>query len=139
MLIRDINGEFAGVCRYCGQIVTFIDKPKEDIDADEAATRRCGCPEAVAYRMELDEIEARKNAYRDAMAAVNELFSEGEKPINSEAQLALHQLVKLICDGWVDKADVAADGITAKLQITSKGNVKITRKEKKERSREVRV
>lgn len=139
MLIRDINGEFAGVCRFCGQVIVFTDRPKENVDADEAATRRCGCQEAVAYRMEIEEAEARKSAYRDAMTAVNELFSEGERPINGEAQLALNQLVKLICDGWVDKADVEADGVTAKLQITSKGNIRITRKEKKERSREVQV
>ena len=46
--VQDYNGEYSGICKYCGQIVVFQNFiPGED--ANGTATRLCDCKQGRAY------------------------------------------------------------------------------------------
>ncbi len=144
--VRDYNGEYCGVCKFCGQIVAFERKlPGEDEDG--TATRLCDCKEAIAYNFMRQEEEAerreRDRVILEARMLIEELFGQGKRdgigaPImNENARAHLKELAERVYDQEIEKVTLSADGICATMTRGVRGHIKIKRKDTQEITREV--
>ena len=116
--VQDYDGEYSGICKYCGQIVVFQNLiPGED--ANGTATRLCDCKQGRAY----DLAGARIGISLPVM--------------NDKARAHLQALTARIYDEEVEKVVLSADGIRATMTKDSKGNIKIGRRDTQEIVREV--
>lgn len=146
--VKDFDGQYSGICRYCGQIRVFAELlPGED--ADGTATRLCDCKEGRAYdlvRREAEDAEERREKeLRDANEKIEFAFGPGAEerfgiamPImNAHARGHLHDLVARIYDEQIESITLSADGIKATMRKTSKGYIRIQRKDAQEIALEV--
>ena len=146
--VQDYNGEYSGICKYCGQIVVFQSLiPGED--ANGTATRLCDCKQGRAYDLvrkdEEMEHEHRERAIRDAGGLIEALFGPDAgarigislPAMNDKARAHLQALTARIYDEEIEKVVLSADGIRATMTKDSKGNIKIGRRDTQEIVREV--
>ena len=124
------NESFGGVvtatgsCKFCGQVATrkaLEEWGQEDID--ELATETCECSDARIYTHKKGQKE-RTNERIDL------LFGKDNKSVTvpDAAVDLLHKAVYPICEGF--RQSIAIDignGVKGKINVTSKGNVKVAR------------
>lgn len=119
-----------GTCQYCGQLVTLSHEYEDETVANRAASQICRCPEAAQERLSTE-------AAQDADEKIDSLFGSGAgkrgtDPIyDEEALLLLKDAARLVAVGSIGKATFKVDDYTVNITITSKGRMKITRKETK--------
>lgn len=112
-----------GYCRFCGQAIA-IESSKELTDEQlvEEASFRCTCPEAQSKRKQ----EESKRIGKDAVEA---LFGDMR-----EIAEYLRDGVELLTSGYIGSITVdTGSGTQAKLKVTAKGTVRVTRIEKEKR------
>ena len=117
-----------GICRYCGQVIE-VGPHMLRKDADKTATDVCSCPEAKIERNVTEQIE-------EARDRVERLFGDsseelGFKPIADKAPVSmLDDMVALIARRLISSATVQIRGqCKAKIGLTSKGKIKVSRSE----------
>lgn len=134
MLIKDIEkmeknhpGKVVtgyGTCKFCGQQATC--KMLEDWsreEKNEAATETCECPEARWYTTKKEQKER-------ARSRITMLFGEnnGVVACNETVLELLNNIASEICEGRIEAATIKmGDGVKAKINITSQGNIKVGR------------
>ena len=128
-----------GVCRWCGQvrIVSYCVTKEE---ADARAAEECDCAGAVRERRRLERVEkARENIDRVFGDGATEY---GQRPVGGDVLDFLRHSAELMA-GYVCAGDAISgvsvtvpDVCVAKLSVTSKGNVKVSRSETRVRSLE---
>ncbi len=128
-----------GTCRYCGQtqIVSFSASQEE---ADERAAQKCDCVGATRERNRQRRVEqAGKNIDRIFGAGAAEY---GQRTVGGRILDYLREAAELmagdVCAGDIisDIRITVPDVCVAILSATSKGNVKISRRETRVRSLE---
>ncbi|MCI8483476.1 MAG: hypothetical protein HFH41_03940 [Lachnospiraceae bacterium] len=113
-----------GECRFCGQ--TAVENAPEGWtqgQVDEFITEVCRCNEGALYRI-------RKKQKERAHERIEFLFGEkSEFGVTPEkAEQLLHESVELVADREVQEVTVnIGDGVKAKINITQKDTIKITR------------
>lgn len=117
-----------GICLYCGQLIE-VGPHMLQKDANKTATDVCSCPEAKTERTVTEQIE-------DARDRVERLFGDsseelGFKPIADNAPVSmLNDIVALIARRLISSATVQIRGqCKAKIGLTSKGKIKVSRSE----------
>ena len=117
-----------GICLYCGQLIE-VGPHMLQKDANKTATDVCSCPEAKTERTVIEQIE-------DARDRVERLFGDsseelGFKPIADNAPVSmLNDIVALIARRLISSATVQIRGqCKAKIGLTSKGKIKVSRSE----------
>lgn len=113
-----------GSCKFCGQVATrkaLEEWSQEEID--ELATETCECADARIYAHKKEQKER-------ANARVDLLFGKGNESVTVPDAAAdlLHKAVYPVCEGFVQSVTVdIGNGVKGKINITSKGNVKVAR------------
>lgn len=113
--------EQLGGCRFCGQTkLLHTAMLWDEENCNEAATEMCDCAEAKDYangkRREENAVKAISTAYGDTAPV----------PLPQFVSL-LQPAVKPLVTGKIDSITVEVDGIKAKLSMTSKGKVKLSK------------
>ncbi len=113
-----------GICKFCGQMATrkvLEEWGQEEID--ELATETCECADARLY--------AHKKGQKErADARITLLFGKENKSVTvpDTAVDLLHKAVYPVCEGFIQSITVdIGDGVKGKINITSKGIVKVAR------------
>ena len=113
-------------CRFCGQ-VQGIDIPEDyESDANEYASLRCKCPEAETYQFRTRELNK-------AMIKLDELFGSlcgkiGVEPVPEDQYEILKELIELLVnDVYTSVTMDLGEGVKAKINRNSTGNVELTR------------
>ena len=142
-----------GICRFCGQI-NDVEFTRElfgerfaNVEADYLATRSCRCPEGRAFcdQEELREQKEERRATTLAAAdvVIDELFGDkakeaGELSMHADVRHHIRDAAEMVYDGYLQKAQVTdGQGITAKIGMSSKGRLKISRSESMSVTQEV--
>lgn len=113
-----------GSCKFCGQAATrkaLEEWGQEDID--ELATETCECLDARIYTHKKWQKE-RTNERIDL------LFGKDNKSVTvpDAAVDLLHKAVYPICEGFIQSIAIdIGNGVKGKINVTSKGNVKVAR------------
>ena len=113
-----------GSCRFCGQMGThkaLEEWGREEID--ELATETCECADARSYKHKKGQIER-------ANARIELLFGKDNKSVTvpCEAVDLLRKAIYPVCEGSIQSITVdIGNGIKGKINITSKGNIKVAR------------
>lgn len=113
-----------GACRFCGQTKTIhpLSPYMTDEEADAIATEECDCKSAQAYR---DKEGKRKRG----KAAVEMKFGSGEygeRNVSEDTLCFLKAAVDLVLEEHIENVQVKiSPTMTAKITMTSKGNVKL--------------
>lgn len=113
-------------CKFCGQTI-MVTKEFEKYE-EEAATMQCSCDKAKAYAEKV-------KTYERAKQKISELFGEGAEEsglggASLEVEETLCKLAKMINDGKIkDVSTNLSDRVQAKISKTSKGKIKIQRKD----------
>ncbi len=113
-----------GSCKFCGQAATrkaLEEWGQEDID--ELATETCECLDARIYAHKKGQKE-RTNERIDL------LFGKDNKSVTvpDAAVDLLHKAVYPICEGFIQSIAIdIGNGVKGKINVTSKGNVKVAR------------
>lgn len=144
-----------GICRFCGQIndVGFTrelfgeSERLRYAEADYLATRTCKCAEGRRF---CDQEQARELAEERRAATlaaadnvIDELFGEtakkqGAVPMHEDVRHHIREASEMVYDCLLQKAQVTdRNGITAKIHLSSKGNLKISRHESMNVTQEV--
>lgn len=116
-----------GACRYCGQLQEVGPHPTQAA-ADETASEVCSCAAAKRERRVREQTE-------DAQEKITRIFGEeaeslGFRAAPEESVALLNLTVGLIARGFVSSANLNLLGLCkAKLSITSKGKIKVSRSE----------
>ena len=116
-----------GACRYCGQLQEVGPHPTQAA-ADETASEVCSCPGAKRERRVREQTE-------DAQEKITRIFGEeaeslGFRAAPEESVALLNLTVGLIARGFISSASLNLLGLCkAKLSITSKGKIKVSRSE----------
>ena len=142
-----------GICKYCGQYLEVswlreLDPEHfENAEADYLATRSCRCPEGRAFgeREETREMREKQRAIHLAAAnvVIDDLFGNaakeaGEMYMHEDVRHHISEAAEMVYDGLLKKAQVTdRQGITAKISLSTKGNLKINRSESMSVSQEV--
>lgn len=135
--IREIRPQdivsLKGACECCGQI-KIVEAPVNwnDDQVNGLVTEMCDCIEA-------DHRTRLKRQKERAHAKIEELFNGNDKEnecINNAALQLIHNAVEPIVDDDIASATIDIGGIKAKLSMTAKGNVKITRTDTKTKNYE---
>lgn len=113
-----------GTCKFCKQIATrkaLKEWSQEEID--ELATETCECIDARIY--------AHKKSQKErAHSRIDLLFGAENKAVTvpDAAVDLLHKAVYPICEGFITAITVdIGNGVKGKINITSKGIVKVAR------------
>ena len=142
-----------GICRFCGRI-NDVEFTRElfgerfaHVEADYLATRSCRCPEGRAFcdQEELREQKEERRATTLAAAdvVIDELFGDkakeaGELSMHTDVRHHIREAAEMVYDGYLQKAQVTdGQGITAKIGMSSKGRLKISRSESMSVTQEV--
>lgn len=141
-----------GVCQYCGQYVEVSwlrdlnPERYEYAEADYLASRICTCREAQEFsaREEAREQaeERRKLTLATADSIIDELFGSGaqgagEVVMHEDSRRLVREAAELVYDGYLRTVSISdARGITAKLKMTSKNRLSISRHESSSISQE---
>lgn len=116
-----------GACRYCGQLQEVGPHPTQAA-ADETASEVCSCPGAKRERRVREQTE-------DAQEKISRIFGEeaeslGFRAAPEETVGLLNLTVGLIARGFISSANMNLLGLCrAKLSVTSKGKIKVSRSE----------
>ena len=116
-----------GACRYCGQLQEVGPHPTQAA-ADETASEVFSCPGAKRERRVREQTE-------DAQEKISRIFGEeaeslGFRAAPEESVALLNLTVGLIARGFISSANMNLLGpCTAKLSVTSKGKIKVSRSE----------
>lgn len=116
-----------GACRYCGQLQEVGPHPTQAA-ADETASEVCSCAAAKRERRVREQTE-------DAQEKIARIFGEeaeslGFRAAPEESVALLNLTVGLIARGFISSANLNLLGLCkAKLSITSKGKIKVSRSE----------
>lgn len=116
-----------GACRYCGQLQEVGPHPTQAA-ADETASEVCSCPGAKRERRVREQTE-------DAQEKTSRIFGEeaeslGFRAAPEETVALLNLTVGLIARGFISSANMNLLGLCrAKLSVTSKGKIKVSRSE----------
>ena len=104
-------------CRFCGQVVQMEDVDLTEEQAQEEATMRCKCIDAIRYRKE-------KNRRKKALENVKTLFgSEREAVLN-----LLNNAVESIGDDEMERITVNLyGGVKCTISQNSKGEINVER------------
>ena len=104
-------------CRFCGQVEQIEGVDLTEEQAEEEATMRCKCSDAVIYRKE-------KNRKKKALENVKTLFgSEREAVLN-----LLNNAVESICDDEMERITVNLyGGVKCTISQNSKGEINVER------------
>lgn len=112
-----------GICKYCGQIrMVKSDAPSED--ADTLASKECDCSGAKIQR-------DKDKKYEKAKRNIEIIFKRD--PDTAEI---LNMAARKIADDEIDGIAVKCGKMTAKISVTGKGTIKVTKQEKEESSLE---
>lgn len=131
-----------GVCKFCGQIIETgwlreISGKYEEAEPDYLASRLCTCPEGRQFN---EQEEAREDAeerramvLESAKCVIEELFgvSDGKEIIvDEDVRALLYELATMVYDTDLSKAQLTdRQGVTAKIKLTSRGRLSISRSE----------
>ena len=129
------------ICRYCGLMVNVQwlrgFENHKDRDADYLASRFCGCLDSKKYaeaeQRREDAAAMRKITLENAREIIDALFGPPAKEsglavMNENVRDYVYEAAALVYDGDADRITVDdSDGITAKIKLTSKGQLRITR------------
>lgn len=113
-----------GSCKFCGQVATrkaLEEWGQEDID--ELATETCECLDARIYAY-------KKGQKERANARIDLLFGKENKSVTvpDAAVDLLHKAVYPVCEGFIQSMTVdIGNGVKGKINITSKGIIKVAR------------
>lgn len=116
-----------GACRYCGQLQEVGPHPTQAA-ADETASEVCSCAGAKRERRVREQTE-------DAQEKISRIFGEeaeslGFRAAPEETVGLLNLTVGLIARGFISSANMNLLGLCrAKLSVTSKGKIKVSRSE----------
>lgn len=116
-----------GACRYCGQLQEVGPHPTQAA-ADETASEVCSCPGAKRERRVREQTE-------DAQEKISRIFGEeaeslGFRAAPEESVALLNLTVGLIARGFISSVNMNLLGLCkAKLSVTSKGKIKVSRSE----------
>ena len=120
-----------GACKYCGQTAELGQAYDTQEAADEAASELCECTSATIARRRAAQVE-------DAKDRVRQLFGEraeelGFVPLaDAPAVELLEQIAALIATGPISSATINVRGrCKAKLTVSTKGKIKVSRSEVK--------
>lgn len=113
--------EQLGECRFCGQSkLLHLAAPWDEEKCNEAATEMCDCEEARDYTKG-------KQREENAIKAISTAYGE-DAPVPLPQFVSLLQpAVKPLVTGKIDSITVELYGIKAKLTMTSKGKVKLSK------------
>lgn len=141
-----------GVCRYCGQCVEVywlrcLDPERyEHAEADYLASRVCTCREAREFSSHEEAREQaeerRKLTLANADSIIDELFGtgaqeSGEPVMHEDSRQLVREAAELVYDGYLRTVSISdTRGITAKLKMTSKNRLSISRHESSSISQE---
>lgn len=137
----NIAGGETGICRFCGQMVNVQwlrgFENHKDRDADYLASRFCGCLDSKKYaeaeQRREDAAAMRKITLENAREIIDALFGPPAKEsglavMNENVHDYVYEAAALVYDGDANHITVDdSDGITAKIKLTSKGQLRITR------------
>lgn len=114
-----------GACRFCGQIAQ-VDAPPiwpEDM-VNELATELCECNKATTYA---NMKKRREKAHEKIVLLFGEKASS---PVNDNAEKLLHMAVDTAIDYDIESMTIdIGDGTKGKISCTTKGSIKIERRE----------
>lgn len=116
-----------GACKFCGQAAArkaLEEWGQEEID--ELVTETCECFDAGIYSL-------KKGREERANVRIELLFGEGNQSVvvPDAAVSLLHGAVHPICEGLIKSITVdIGDGVKGKINITSKGSIKVERTKK---------
>lgn len=120
-----------GVCKYCGQTSELGQAYETQEAADEAASEICACTSATLARRRAVQVE-------DAKDRVRQLFGEGAEELgfiplaDASAVEFLENAAALIATGPISSATINVRGrCKAKLTVSNKGKIKVSRSEVK--------
>ncbi len=120
-----------GVCKHCGQMIELGGGYATQAAADAAAEELCDCAQARTARRMAAQI-------KDARARVRQLFGEEAEKLgfiplaDDDAVELLERVAELIAIGPISSATLNVRGrCKAKLSISSKGKIKVSRSETK--------
>lgn len=119
---------FTGICRFCGQTQTIEAKTQED--ADKAAALKCNCEEGEKFRRQ-EKLHIKING-----CAGENCKDFGFRPVNKEALELIHDIGDLVLYNEIQSVKFSIDNTIVTLSRNSKGNVKVSRSEKKNISAE---
>lgn len=116
-------------CRYCGQMVQFAEESDlTEHQAQEIATMKCRCEEAVHYQKE-------KQRKENALKNVSKLFGEDapiDKRVKEDIVKILMAAVEQVYEGGVAKIVLnLRGGVKASVTQNSKGELNVERVETK--------
>lgn len=110
-----------GACRFCGQTRMFHTIfPWNEDECNEAATELCDCPDAKDYT------NGKRREEKATNAIVAAYGDNAPVPLPQFVTL-LQPAVKPLVTGKIDSITVECNGIKAKLTMTSKGKVKLSK------------
>lgn len=110
-----------GACRFCGQTKLLHPLfPWSEEDCNEVATELCDCPDAKNYTNG-------KHREEKAMNAIAAAYGDNAQVPLPQFVTLLQPAVKPLVTGKIDSITVECNGIKAKLTMTSKGKVKLSK------------
>lgn len=131
-----------GVCKFCGQIIDTewlrgINSWYELAEADYLASYLCTCPEGRKFKdaedLLRDAEERRSMVLESAKCVIEELFgvSDGKEiVVDEDVRDLLYELATMVYDTDLSKAQLTdRQGVTAKIKLTSRGRLSISRSE----------
>ena len=122
---------YTSACKYCGQIITFEFESDEKLSEKERikeATKRCNCDESIEFRVQ----EEKKEKALNNIETLFGYMAEEKDRISENIVEILKMLAEQICERKLKKASIEiTSGTKAVISRTTKGEIKISREEKK--------
>ena len=114
---------YEGICRYCGTVESVMADSQEE--ANYIVSKKCTCPGAL---LEDRQQQLLQNLQLTIGPACEET---GFDAFDSDIVEAIATLAKFVPQDRLQQISVACEKTTLKISINTKGQVKITRTEKK--------
>lgn len=118
-----------GICRGCGQIQEVNAKTQEEADAK--ATLSCDCTEGAYVRRKL------QLGQNMCLLTGKDAEKQGFKALDDEIVCKLLNIADLVLTNKIQQVKVSVDNTNITIKIDGKGNVKVSRTEKKNISAEI--
>lgn len=116
-------------CRFCGTQTLPVDNYVNAEAANEAATRKCDCPQAREYQAELERAEKREKNINKLRKALDDVSAYFTKERGVEYTDALYNLLfncgVAVIDEQVEKANLNFGRVKVAISTNNKGAIVI--------------
>lgn len=116
-------------CRFCGRQMLPVDNYADAEAANEAATRKCDCPQARKYQAELERAEKREKNIKKLRKALDDISAYFTKERGVEYTDTLYDLLfncgVAVLDEQVEKTNINCGRVKVAISTNSKGAIVI--------------